>query len=148
MRLSVPPPGYTAEFPDFITAVHPDGVEYPVIAGLDRYPDFCEERFVADLGDPADMTIPANVLYHRCLAITGYAVDEYIDTGGALACRLLYPINCSAGMYRSTRFTCQAVQRRSWTCPVTYIPRNEFNTCYFVPPPLVGANPACAAGAP
>ena len=137
MRLSVPPSGLAAEFPD-LAALYADAIEYPQIPGMDRYPEFCEER-VLQINDP--------VAYTVCLNITGYTVIQYTDAGRA-GCRLIYPITCAAGLHRSGSATCRAVQRRTWTCRAGYIPRNEFNSCYQAPTYSGATHPACEEGAP
>ena len=135
MRLSVPPAGLATEFPD-LDALYTDAIEYPLIPGMDRYPEFCEERVLRSV-DP--------VVHAACTAVTGYTVLSY---SGGDGCRLLYPITCAAGLHRDGSATCRAVQRRTWTCAAGYIPRNEFNTCYQAPTYSGTTHPACEAGAP
>ncbi len=137
MRLSVPPAGLATEYPE-LAVLYADAIEYPLIPGMDRYPDFCEER-VLQINDPAT--------YNTCLNITGYTVIRYTDAG-LDGCRLIYPIACAAGLHRSGSAKCRAVQRRTWTCATGYIPRNEFNTCYQAPTYSSAAHPACRQGAP
>ena len=137
MRLSVPPAGLATQFPD-LAVLYPDAIEYPQVAGMDRYPEFCEER-VLQVDDP--------VAYNTCLNITGYTVIQYTD-GGQSGCRLLFPIACAVGLHRSGLATCRAVHRRNWTCGTGYIPRNEFNTCYRAPTFMGVTHPACGQGAP
>ena len=137
MRLSVPPAGLAVQFAD-LEVLYPEAIEYPLILGMDRYPEFCEER-VLQIDDP--------VAYNTCINITGYTVIQYTDSGQA-GCRLLYPISCAVGLHRSGSATCRAVQRRPWTCATGYIPRNEFNTCYQAPPLGSLTHPVCGQGAP
>ena len=137
MRLSAPPPGLEDRFPDMEVA-------YPEVAGVDRYPGFCEER-VPQVDDPDD-AYPASA-YADCASIAGYVVKLYSDAGQQ-HCRLIHPIECAAGLHRTASSTCRAVQRRSWTCKSNYIPRNEFNACYRAPAVTAVAHPACGAGAP
>ena len=138
MRLSVPPAGLAAEFTK-LDGLYTDAIEYPVILGMDRYPEFCEER-VLEINHPG--------AYDTCTIVTGYTRILYTDDAGEPGCRLLYPISCAAGLHRSGSTVCRAVQRRNWTCPADYIPRNEFNTCYRRPTLTSGAHPACGTGAP
>ena len=137
MRLSVPPAGLATQFPD-LALLYPNAIEYPRIAGMDRYPEFCEER-VLQIDDP--------IIYNACINLTGYTVIQYTD-GGQPGCRLIHPISCAAGLHRDSSTTCRAVHRRNWTCATGYIPRNEFNTCYQAPTLGVGTHPACGRGAP
>ena len=137
MRLSAPPAGLATQFPDLAT-LYPDAIEYPRIAGMDRYPEFCEER-VLQIDDPT--------AYNTCINLTGYTVIQYTD-GGLAGCRLIHPISCAAGLHRDGSVTCRAVHRRNWTCAAGYIPRNEFNTCYRAPSFLGVTHPACGQGAP
>ena len=138
MRLSVPPSGLADEFRD-LEMLYPDAIEYLPIPGMDRYPEFCEERIPS-----------SHSLHSQCATITGYAVLEYDDqdSDGIAGCRLIYPITCAAGLHRSGQATCRAVQRRTWTCEDGYIPRNEFNTCYRAPTYTDEVHPACRPGAP
>ena len=129
MRLSAPPAGLAARFPSL-------DVGYPDVAGVERHPDFCEER-VLDT-DPA---------HSACLAVTGHAVTEYVDVGQDV-CRLLHPIKCPVGLYMDTSKTCRAVQRRNWVCDADQVPRNEFNTCYRLAAAAGTPHPACGPGAP
>ena len=135
MRLSVPPAGLAAQFPD-LAALYPDAIEYPMIPGMNRYPDFCEERVLDP--DPA---------YSACLAMTGFVVAQYTD-GGQNGCRLLHPIKCPVGLYMGSSKTCRAVQRRNWTCQAGDIPRNQFNTCYHPQAAAPHPHPACGPGSP
>ena len=135
MRLSVPPAGLATEFPE-LDRLYADAIEYPPIPGMDRYPEFCEERVLNSV-DP--------VVYAACTSLTGYTVLSY---DGGDGCRILYPITCAAGLHRDGSATCRAVQRRTWTCRTGYIPRNEFNTCYQAPTYSGTTHPACRQGAP
>ena len=137
MRLSVPPAALATQFPD-LAVLYPDAIEYPRIAGMDRYPEFCEER-ILQIDDP--------IAYDTCITLTGYTVIQYTD-GGQPGCRLLFPIACAVGLHRSGSATCRAIHRRNWTCATGYIPRNEFNTCYQAPTFVGVTHPACGQGAP
>lgn len=140
MWLSVPAAHTTIAFPTLAT------VPPVVVAGLDLYPEFCEERF----------TKAANQAhYDDCIALTGYIVMPYNDGGDA--CRVLTPIACpgpftvgtkSVGLHRSGSQSCRAVQRRGWTCAAGYLPSNTFNSCYLRPSVGTGPHPACEQGAP
>ena len=133
MRLSLAPSGLASQLDSSLN------IEYAVLAGLARYPEFCEERIPS-----------SDALHSQCTATTGYAVLEYDDqdTDGIAGCRLVYPVTCDVGMHRSGARTCRAVQRRTWTCPTGYAPRNEFNECYLIRPTAPPTHPACGPGAP
>jgi len=136
MRLSAP----TSE-----TAARFGGMADRFPDGLDRYPEFCEERIPT--GDSTHGT---------CLALKGVVVMAYTE-GGTSGCRVLTPTACAevpyntgtVGMHRSGGQSCRAVQRRGWTCPAGYERSNAFNSCYR--PATVDSDsehPACGAGAP
>ena len=125
---------YSVGYPD------PDGL------ALEEYPAMCEVR-VLYLDDDA--------AHGECLTATGFVrmvvdIDRLID--GALQtdslCRLLQPAECPAGVQVSVD-TCRATERRPWTCPAGYRPKNEYLKCYQLhltaPQNL---HPACGAGAP
>ena len=133
MRLSLAPSGLASQLDPGLS------IEYAVLAGLVRYPEFCEERIPS-----------SDALHSQCTATTGYAVLEYDDqdTDGIAGCRLVYPVTCDVGMHRIGARTCRAVQRRTWTCPTGYAPRNEFNECYLIRPTAPTTHPACGTGAP
>ena len=134
MRLSVPPAGLAAQFPELAAS---DAIEYPLIPGMDRYPDFCEERVLDS--DPTT--------HRACLAMTGFVVAPYTD-GGQNGCRLLHPIKCPAGLFQASSKTCRAVERRTWTCPAGHVARNQFNSCYLLQAAVPNPHPACGPGSP
>ena len=133
MRLSIAPGGLASQLDPSLN------IEYTVLAGLPRYPEFCEERVPS-----------SNVLHSQCTAITGYAILEYDDqdTDAVAGCRIVYPVTCDVGMHQIGARTCRAVQRRTWTCPTGYAPRNEFNECYLIRPTAPPTHPACGTGTP
>ncbi|MDE0654206.1 MAG: hypothetical protein OXI26_11195 [bacterium] len=123
-------------------------VGYPDTDGLtlEEYPAMCELR-ILQVNDPA--------VYNDCQNQTGFVtmvvnVDRIVD--GVLQtedlCRLLQPAECPAGVQIRVD-TCRAVERRPWTCPAGYRPKNEYLECYRLHPtgPL-NPHPACGAGAP
>lgn len=97
-----------------------------------QYPEFCET--VVPSTDPNYLT---------CVNTTGaVAIDNSID------CTLVQVAACSSGVQVGPDL-CRTVERRTWTCPSGYVPRNEFNTCSpgaAIAP--AGAHPACGHGAP
>ena len=133
MRLSAAPSGLQSQLDPNLD------IEYAVLAGLVRYPEFCEERIPS-----------SDALHAQCTASTGYAVLEYDDqdSDGVAGCRLVYPVTCAAGMHQIGARTCRAVQRRTWTCRTGYAPRNEFNECYLIRYTINPVHPACGTGAP
>ena len=133
MRLSIAPSGLASQLDPSLN------IEYAVLAGLARYPEFCEERIPS-----------SDVLHSQCTAIRGYAVLEYDDqdTDGITGCRIVYPVTCDVGMHKVGARTCRAVQRRTWTCRPGYAPRNEFNQCYLNRAVAPSSHPACGTGAP
>ena len=119
----------------------------PYNFNLLQYPGFCEVRAIRsnDLNLFRACRNVTGVIRHiyelqRPSATPGNFVDERV-------CRLIKPTVCSVGSFYE-RETCRAVQRRGWSCPAGYVPRNEFNTCYKAPAAPAGANPACGGGAP
>lgn len=111
-----------------------------------RYPGFCEERFFELEGD---------IRFEICRVIPNFIVridDAEIDVGEGpfetRVCRLIHPLDCQVGLYRTGWNTCRAVERRTWTCPAGSIHGNNFNSCYSIRPMPVGPNPACQEGSP
>lgn len=123
-------------------------VGYPDTDGLtlEEYPAMCELRILA-VNDLA--------VYNECENEAGFVrmvvqVDRIV--GGVLEtvdlCRLLQPAECPAGVQVSVD-TCRATERRPWTCPAGYRPKNEYLKCYRLHPAgPVNPHPACGAGAP
>lgn len=97
-----------------------------------QYPEFCEFSVT---------NVETN--YSDCTAATGVVVED-----DGLTCRIIQNAICPSGV-RISPTVCKTVQRRKWTCPLDYVPRNEFNTCYKTPTGVyIGTHPACGAGAP
>lgn len=123
-------------------------VGYPDTDGLtlEEYPAMCELR-ILQVNDPA--------VYNDCQNQTGFVTMVVTVTrvvGGVTQtedlCRLLQPAECPAGVQISVD-TCRATERRPWTCPAGYRPKNEYLTCYRLHPAApTGAHPACGPGAP
>ena len=140
MRPSVPTDDLIDQFPDL-------DLEYRDL-GLERYPNFCEERVLNAARTQAE--------YVRCLASTGVVIEEYFDTVAGTdveGCRLIAPMSCPAGTQQGTQQvtarTCRGVMRRTWTCTLPDdMPRNEFNTCYREINLGIADHPACGLGAP
>lgn len=132
MRLSVAPDDVAQRLFEF--GHDPGDITYGD-DGLERYPEFCEER-VYRSESPED--------HHACTILTGHTV---LDDGEL--CRILYPVTCVAGLHQDGSHTCRAVQRRSWTCDPGYRPSNRFPIC-FRPVDSSGSDtvPACRRGAP
>ena len=82
------------------------------------------------------------------------------STGGRLTgadpderCTLIQARGCpSPRLARTGPTECRGIERRGWTCPAGYKPRNAFNQCYRLRPAasIVGDHPACdnSKGAP
>ena len=111
---------------------------------LVEYPVMCELR-ILEVNDP--------VVYGECLNQTGF-VKMVVDVvvGGGLQterlCRLLQPAECPAGVQFEPDI-CRAIERRPWTCPANYKPKNEYNKCYqLIARSLGTSHPACLDGAP
>ena len=97
-----------------------------------QYPEFCEIS-----------VSNSDTNYSACTAMTGVVV---IDNGSV--CRIIQNAVCPSGV-RINPTNCRTVERRAWTCPMDFIPRNEFNTCYKPPTTgYMGTHPACGPGAP
>ena len=96
-----------------------------------QYPEFCETSVVS-----TDINYPA------CVNATGAVVE---DSG--TVCRVIQNAICPSGV-RVSPDNCRTVERRTWTCPLDYVPRNEFNTCFKTPVTNYTNHPACGPGAP
>ena len=97
-----------------------------------QYPELCEISVSS-----------SDANYSACVAMTGVVV---IDNGSV--CRIIQNAICPSGV-RISPANCRTVERRTWTCPADFIPRNEFNTCYKpATTGYIGTHPVCGAGAP
>ena len=96
-----------------------------------QYPEFCETSVVSSDSN-----------YTACVNATGVVVE---DNGSV--CRVIQNAICPSGV-RVSPTNCRTVQRRTWTCPMDFVPRNEFNTCYKTPVTSYTNHPACGPGAP
>ena len=153
MLLSVPPTNWppttpaTDPFVIFLgnieTTYFPGGLGYPILGGLERYPDFCELRVLdghTNFGDCRGLPNPFPPPNY--LGAAGHVYAEYFD-GAVEGCRLLLPIRCPAGLQFATSKTCRGIQRRPWACATNEVPHNDFNRCIQVNNPGAGNNPAC-----
>ena len=122
---------------------HPMAELFPALTGTylapsADFPDFCEIT-VLESADPA--------MHTSCTGLTGSAIKE-TGTSPNRECRIIQPARCAAQLHRIGFDACLRVQRRTWSCPLNTIPRNQFNTCYQPPPGYTGPSPACRTGAP
>ena len=109
-----------------------------------EFPDFCESSILQP-DDPA--------MYTTCTGLTGYAVFNFtmtdLNNNTIDGCRIVAPTTCPAALVRVNDRTCRAVERRTWSCPATYRPSNQFGACYKVTPSLFFVPaPSCAGGHP
>ena len=121
--------------------------DYPDLAGVEKYPEFCEVQILESIDQPS---------YDACVNTSqGYVVKQYeveviIDEmpHPIQGCRLITSPICADGLNRVDRMKCRAIQRLTWSCEPGEFPANAFNTCYVPSSVVPDPHPACGQGAP
>ena len=119
------------------------------------YPGFCEEFLAGPTGvTNCTRTVTEQRPDPNTGILTSYTVPAlqgairlYDLSNPSGGCTLLNLRTCEAGRTKTDR-TCELIERRTWTCPTSYTPMNQFNKCYRPPNNYTGAHPACQAGSP